>query len=417
MRWLSTFIGLLSLFVATSVVAQEPYRLQPGDTVEIWVAEEEDLRRTAVIGPDGSFSFPLAGHVKAQGMTVEELETALRQRLAGYYKDALSLTAMLQANTAAQPTVFIAGEVSTPGEYRFRDGMTVLHAVSLAGGLYRQAIPPADQDRAILVERDIKLAENRLDELGVLTARLQAELDGKTVVVTDQVSLDSPLLAQEQKVLDDRHSLQSDQEARQQEAVAMQGRIAASARSELETVQQRVVLAQKRLDSTTELVAKGAAQAVRQFEQESEVATLRGLVSELTTGLLTAEQLATTEVATFEREQKERRTQLHAEIVAAQREQSATRARLADSRSILSIYAERQVRDGPVVPQLALYSIVRATGGEMREIAATEMTPILANDLVRVVYRPAVSGSPADPSVAEADRVGLLTLGGNEISQ
>lgn len=412
MRWILNIAGLVFFLICNGVAAQTAYRLQSGDTVEIWVAQEEDLRRTVVIGPDGWISFPLAGHLLGRGLTVPELEAELLDRLRKFYKLAPNITVMLQPNPAIQPSIFVAGEVTTPGEYRYRTGMTVLHAVSLAGGLYRQAVPAADQDRAVLVEGDVKLAQNRLAELSVLVARLQAELSGNDIVASDEVTSTNSLLLQEQKILNDRRALVVDQLAAQQQAEIMRSRIVESTRAELATVEHRIELAQRRLRSTEELVAKGAAQATRQFEQENEVATLQGIRNDLTSDMLAAERTAARETSDFTTQLQERQTQLHIDLVAAQREQAATRARLADSMKILSIYRQRDAAEAQTSHRSTSYYIVRSVEDKVTEIYASETTLIEANDLVRVVYQAGTA-----PGADQIDRmsptpsaVGLLQL-------
>jgi protein involved in polysaccharide export with SLBB domain len=63
-RLVFVFIGLVTL--AGLAQAQQPrYVLQPGDTLDISVLQDPTLNRKIVIGPDGTISFPLAGHIRA----------------------------------------------------------------------------------------------------------------------------------------------------------------------------------------------------------------------------------------------------------------------------------------------------------------------------------------------------------------
>src|ERR1022692_3100824 len=65
---------------ATAAIAQlEP--LRAGDRLQISVWQDPKLDRFVIIGPDGMISFPLAGHIKASGMTSQALESVLRSRL------------------------------------------------------------------------------------------------------------------------------------------------------------------------------------------------------------------------------------------------------------------------------------------------------------------------------------------------
>ena len=76
MRFMSFIMSLCLLVVATGARA-EPYKLQPGDTLEVWVAQDERMNREAIISPDGTLSLPLVGQIAAQDLTVDQLEQEL----------------------------------------------------------------------------------------------------------------------------------------------------------------------------------------------------------------------------------------------------------------------------------------------------------------------------------------------------
>ena len=92
MRAVLAFLFLMAL--GTGAFAQlEP--LHPGDTITITVWQDPKLDRKLVIGPDGMISFPLAGHIKAGGMTTSALENALKSRLQKNYSGDLDVTVAL----------------------------------------------------------------------------------------------------------------------------------------------------------------------------------------------------------------------------------------------------------------------------------------------------------------------------------
>jgi polysaccharide export outer membrane protein len=134
---------LLALFIfcgfVTSALAQlEP--LRAGDTLLISVWQDPKLDRKIVIGPDGMISFPLAGHLKAGGMTPQEVENALRARLQKNYSEKLDISVALADVNKDQegelkPRIYVTGEVLKPGPYILRSGTNVMQAISLAGGL------------------------------------------------------------------------------------------------------------------------------------------------------------------------------------------------------------------------------------------------------------------------------------------
>ncbi len=179
MRGITSLAGLLLCLTFGDVAAQTTYRLQPGDTLQVWIAQEPELTREVVIAPDGWLSFPLAGHIQSAGLSVSELEAQLFERLKTYFNDSPNLTIMLRPNAQNPQLIYVLGEVATPGAYPYRANMTVLHGLSVAGGVYRAALLAADQDRSVVVKREVEHSQKRLQELRARIIRLEAEMRGE----------------------------------------------------------------------------------------------------------------------------------------------------------------------------------------------------------------------------------------------
>lgn len=133
-----------SLFAATSVAAQDNYRLQPGDTVSIEVLEDQSLNRSLLVLPDGTINFPFAGTIRAGGRTVNQLETTITDNIATNFA---SRPTVFVTVSAVQPdleespfqegdlmNVYFAGEIRNVGLQRIETGTTLLQALALAGG-------------------------------------------------------------------------------------------------------------------------------------------------------------------------------------------------------------------------------------------------------------------------------------------
>jgi polysaccharide biosynthesis/export protein len=138
MRALFALLLLVCASASSALAQSEP--LQPGDALQISVWQDPKLDRQVVIGPDGMISFPLAGHIKAEGITAQQLEGLLRARLKKNYTERLDITVSLaRANpneeSASRPRVYISGEVLKPGPYPLKPPITIAQAISLAGGL------------------------------------------------------------------------------------------------------------------------------------------------------------------------------------------------------------------------------------------------------------------------------------------
>lgn len=122
---------------ATAAVAARqmtpPYRIVAGDEVEIYVWGEERLQRTVRVLPDGTFAFPLVGQVTAQGKLPIELETMISERLKDQYRGQVpQVTVSVKSPTGTQFSVI--GKVKSPGTFTPGRYVTILDAITLAGG-------------------------------------------------------------------------------------------------------------------------------------------------------------------------------------------------------------------------------------------------------------------------------------------
>lgn len=376
---------MLLCLMTASASGQSAYRLQPGDTIAIWVSEQEGLRRQVVVGPDGWLSFPLAGHLKGEGLSLEELEAALSDRLRVYFKNSVSLTIMLQPNPQHLQTIYVVGDVMTPGSYPYRAGMTVLHTISVAGGRYRAVVSATDQDRVVTVRRAIEVAREQERMLGARIMRLEAEIRGETSIISQSGSSD-PLLMQEQMLMDARRQALATQEDARQLAGRLGGEGNAALREQIEAVERRISLAKQRYDTTAKLIAKGGMEASRLIERESEVAELEGRLSQLKAEMATADRTIAAEEALFKTRMEERQTQLLVEIQEARRLMEETRAGIINNEGILGIYGESAGSGSQGVTQELAYSIIRSVDGKTTEFPAAETTLVEAGDLVRVHY-------------------------------
>jgi polysaccharide export outer membrane protein len=149
----------LLAFCATASIASAQ-TLKPGDTLSISVMQDSKLDRNVIVDPSGQIAMPLAGHMRASGLTPQALENVIKNRLKSSYKDE-SLDVTVALNNSAipeedlKPKVFITGEVLRPGSYVVRQKTTLMQAISLAGGL-----GPFAAKRRIMVRRKGGPGEN-----------------------------------------------------------------------------------------------------------------------------------------------------------------------------------------------------------------------------------------------------------------
>jgi len=107
------------------------YRLHAGDSITVSVWKELDLQRKVMIRPDGRFSFPLAGEVPAAGRTPDDVRLDIESKLKKYIPEAV-VTVIVEDFSGNR--IYVIGQVNKPGMFIMNPQLTVLQALSLAGG-------------------------------------------------------------------------------------------------------------------------------------------------------------------------------------------------------------------------------------------------------------------------------------------
>lgn len=112
------------------------YVIGPEDLLDISVWKEPELTRTVPVRPDGKISLPLLNDVQAAGQTPTELATRVTESLKRYVTNP-QVTVIVTAINSQR--IYLLGEVTRAGAYPLLPGMTVLQALSSAGGITQYA--------------------------------------------------------------------------------------------------------------------------------------------------------------------------------------------------------------------------------------------------------------------------------------
>ncbi|MGB9497695.1 MAG: polysaccharide biosynthesis/export family protein [Dissulfuribacterales bacterium] len=113
------------------IPAEDKYVIGPADILEIHVWREPDLSRTIPVRPDGKITLPLLNDVQASGLTPLELKARIEKGLAKFVE---SPTVSVAVQEIHSKNIFVFGQVESPGQYPLQKDLTVLQALSLAGG-------------------------------------------------------------------------------------------------------------------------------------------------------------------------------------------------------------------------------------------------------------------------------------------
>jgi polysaccharide export outer membrane protein len=114
-----------------SVAADPNYVIGAQDVLDINVWKEEQLTKTVPVRPDGKISLPLLNDVQASGLTPTQLANQITESLKKFVTDPQVTVIVREINSQR---VYLIGEVGRAGAYPLLPGMTVLQALSSAGG-------------------------------------------------------------------------------------------------------------------------------------------------------------------------------------------------------------------------------------------------------------------------------------------
>lgn len=124
-------IAVLLPTVGAAQTNDDVYRVQPGDVLRISVWGEPELQGTVLVTPDGTFSFPLVGHVDGRKKSAAQLQEIVRERLTTYISTPVVTVSIEEVNGNK---IYVIGQVNNPGEFVMNPAVDVMQALSMAGG-------------------------------------------------------------------------------------------------------------------------------------------------------------------------------------------------------------------------------------------------------------------------------------------
>jgi len=179
---------------APSAQASLSYIIGPSDVLGIKVFDEPSLSGPYNVDSDGSITFPLVGRVEVKGTTVRDVEALLTKLLTGdYFRRPQVSVEIAQYRSRS---IFVLGEVRTPGKYSIEGQVTLLEVIAKAGSLtptagnviivqrYKDGLPTVLAPALPGDERAAEVMRVSMDDLreGRITANLLLR-DGDTLFI------------------------------------------------------------------------------------------------------------------------------------------------------------------------------------------------------------------------------------------
>lgn len=389
----------VALLLASAASAEE-YRLGVMDKLRIRVAEwqtaEGAIRDWSAvsgdysIGADGALSLPFIGQLQADGRTAAELSVEIGKKMQVLFglKDLPSASVEI----AEYRPVYLSGEVQTPGAYPYAPGLTVLKAVSFGGGL-RRADPGQRFARDFLRsegEAAVYVAER--NRLLIRRARIVAEMSGaKDIEMPKELEKSEearPIMESEKALMTSREKRLRLQLTALADLKSLLDNEIGSLGKKSETQTRQLELVHGDLSKMDALAEKGLAISSRRLALEQRTADLQAALLDIDTATLKARQDINKAGQDETNLQNDWDAQLAQELQNTEQELDTLALKLGTSRDLMS-EALMQSSDaaslkGGLSAANIGYSILRTVKGKAEDIRATETTPVLPGDVVKV---------------------------------
>jgi polysaccharide export outer membrane protein len=111
--------------------------LGSGDLLEVRVYQEADLSGVFRVSPEGNIDYPLCGRVNVLNLSSSKAADAITECLKNGFLKSPQVTVLVREYTSKK--VFVLGEISKPGTFPYEENMSIIQAVTLAGGFTKLA--------------------------------------------------------------------------------------------------------------------------------------------------------------------------------------------------------------------------------------------------------------------------------------
>ena len=393
--------AVMTFMTPLNLMAQDgQYRLGTADKLRIRVAEwqpaDGSIRNWDVIngdysvGPSGTLSLPFVGQLDVAGKTAAEVGEAIGGQLQS--KFALRNLPSASVEIAQFRPVFLAGDVQTPGEYPYAPNLTVLKAVSLAGGLRRSDSGQRFARDFINARGDAVVYDDQRARLLARQARLVAEVRGdKELTKTPELEK----IANIDKLLESESALMKSRVDRYTLQLKALGDLRQLLESEVESLQKKsetqnrqLELANEDRDKVNRLNEQGLALSARRISAEERAAEVESTLLDIDTSALRAKQdinKATQDEINLRNDWDAQRSK---ELQDTEAELEKLSTQLTTSRELMSealAQSAEAIRFDPSGKSTTItYTVVRDEGGKPKEIKVDENTALQPGDVIKV---------------------------------
>ncbi|MCA1406675.1 polysaccharide biosynthesis/export family protein [Ensifer sp. IC3342] len=365
-----------------------------------------------VVSETGAISVPVIGTVTVGNLDKAQLAAEIAKRL--QTKIGLVEAPETTVEIVEYPPVYVVGDVTTPGEYKFRPGLTALQALAMSGGELRETSSGQSRDNVTLVG-ELRGIDNAQLRSNARIARLQAEMSGaKEITFAPPLSADTALVAaiqdQERIIFSTRANVLARQSKSLSELRDLLEQEIRVLEEKVKGAEASIEAAERELKGVRTLVERGVAVASRQSDLERELTNARANRLDFVTAIMRARQNISEATRNLEGLYDNRQAEVASELQSEQATLEQLKLKRATTERLLLDELSATEGSAQRDEQATSFVIIRRGDGKIGEFPATETTALMPGDVIKVVVRrmPIMSEPPVarstDPQPGQASQ-------------
>jgi polysaccharide biosynthesis/export protein len=388
-------------------------------TIVQWMPSKSEYERWDALGgeytisDDRTIGLPFIGSLPVADLDNAGLSDEIAKRI--QEKIGLVRTPAVTIEILEYPPVYVVGDVTRPGEYKFRPGLTVLQSLAMSGGPSRAA--GQQQSQSIRLAAELRDMGNSILRSSAKLSRLQAEMTGAQEIAFEKpLDIDPQYAAgiyNEERVIAKARANALD---RQTKALVELRDLLTSEISTLEEKLQgsdeNIKSAEEQLATVRALVEKGATVASRQLDLERLLTTYRANRLDLVTAIMRGRQAISETTRNLEGLQDTQRSEIATEMQSERATLDQFRLkREMTQKLLLQELSGGGIRAAGNDSAPLTFTVSRRNTDGINQFEAAETTALVPGDVVRVVQPHLSDGSsdpvaeiPSDASIAQASQ-------------
>ena len=366
-------------------IGRQPSRLPSSQGL----VERAELTGEYIVQQNGFIVLPLLGGVEVAGRTTEQVARGMEKA----FRDTLHREASVSLIVIDREPIYIVGRGAKTGTFKYTPGMTVLHAVALAGG--------ADDDRSDVYLRAEQFREREKLEKSTLLLKMQlarwavlsAERE-KSQVETPKRLIELVGALEAKKLINDALRVRAlmlssmqPQTASLQAAIAAARQEAANDTKRISIIQAHHKVRAQRRDLIASMANSASVNAFTFYQVQGDIAEIEEREQEAMTTLTETELRVSKAEQDLKKFELDKNVDLERELLAVVADIAEQTASVSASRRFIN---ELQITTYRMTnaDRSPSFEIIRRTQTGSETIMATEMTELIPGDLVRVISEP-----------------------------